>query len=299
MQNNSFGKYINNGNKNNVATTNKPRFSVAIKSDAYQNLINSSLGDKEVARKFVAEISSVVSINPSLSKCDAGTILSAGLLAQSLNLPLAPSLGFCYLVPYGDKAQFQMGYKGLVQLAQRSGQFKKLGVRPVHEGEYAGQDEFGDDLFNFSHEFDNNKTIGYFAYFRLLNGFEKTMYWTVEQVQAHAKKYSKTYGSTSSTNVWRDNEESMSCKTVLKLLINRYAPMSVEMQKAIQADQSVINQDGTYSYVDNPAYEEEQPKKPTTRKPVSNSLIQEELEEKEEENFDDVLPFDDMSEEDN
>ena len=264
---NQFGNYINK--KNEVAKS-QPKFSVAIKSDAYQNLINNTLGDKEVARRFVAEISSVVSNNYKLAKCDAGSILSAGLLAQSLNLPLAPALGFSYLVPYGDKAQFQIGYKGLIQLGQRSGQFERLGVREVHEGEYIGQDEFGDDLFKFSHEFDDNKVVGYFAYFKLLNGFKKTMYWTVEQVKKHAKKYSKTYASTGDTNVWRDNFDTMACKTVLKLLLNRYAPLSVEMQKAIQADQAVINQDGSYSYVDNDSYVE--PTKPTSRTVVNNTL---------------------------
>jgi len=291
---NQFGKYINDGKSGNTGavTTSQPRFSVAIKSDAYQKLINNTLGDKEVARKFVAEISSVVSNNPMLQKCDAGSILSAGLLAQSINLPLAPTLGFCYLVPYGNKAQFQISYRGLVQLAQRSKQFERLGVREVHEGEYIGQDEFGDDLFKFSHDFDNNKCVGYFAYFKLTNGFKKTMFWTVEQVKKHAQKYSKTFNSTSSTNVWRDNFDTMASKTVLKLLINRYAPMSVEMQKAVQADQAVINQDGSYSYVDN---EPQELTKPTSRKTVNNSLADDnESVEKVAQNddFSEGLPFD-------
>lgn len=254
---------------NNVTT--KPRFSVAIKSEAMQQLINNTLGDKEVARKFVAEISSVVGNNPMLTTCDAGSIVSAGLLAQSLNMPLASSLGFCYIVPYGKenpKAQFQLGYKGLIQLSMRSGQFNRLGVREVHKGEYIGQDEFGDDLFNFSHDFDDNEVIGYYAYFQLTNGFKKTMYWTKEQVKKHAQKYSKSFNATGSTNVWRDNFETMACKTVLKLLLNRYAPMSVDMQKAVEADQAVINQDGSYSYVDN----EPELTKPTSRKTVNNSL---------------------------
>lgn len=239
----------------NVTTT-QPKFSVAIRSEGYQKLINDTLGDKEVARRFVAEISTVVSQNYQLQKCDAASILSAGLTAQTLNLPLAPTLGFSYVVPYGDKAQFQIGWKGLVQLAQRSGQFERLGVRPVHEGEYLGQDEFGDDLFKFSHEFDNNKVVGYYAYFKLLNGFKKTMYWTVEQCEQHGKKYSKSFN-----NLWKSSFDAMAQKTVLKLLLNRYAPLSIEMQKAIQADQAVINEDGSYSYVDNPSYTEEKPTK--------------------------------------
>lgn len=246
-------------------TNTQPKFSVAIKSDAYQKLINETLGDKEVARRFVAEISTVVAQNYQLQKCDAASILSAGLTAQTLNLPLAPTLGFSYVVPYGNKAQFQIGWKGLVQLAQRSGQFERLGVRPVHEGEYIGQDEFGDDLFKFSHEFDNNKVVGYYAYFKLLNGFKKTLYWTVEQCEQHGRKYSKSYD-----NLWKSSFDSMAQKTVLKLLLNRYAPLSIEMQKAIQADQAVINVDGSYSYVDNPNYvdEEQKPKKTNVRNTI-------------------------------
>lgn len=278
----------------NQMTNSKPRFSVAIKSEGYQKLINDTLGDKEVARKFVAEISSVVSNNPILSTCDAGSILSAGLLAQSLNMPLAPSLGFCYIVPYGGKAQFQLGYKALIQMSMRSGQFQRLGVREVHEGEYIGQDEFGDDLFNFSHEFDENKIVGYYAYFQLTNGFKKTLYWTKQQVESHAKKYSKSYSSSSSTNVWRDNFDTMASKTVLKLLLNRYAPMSVEMQKAVQADQAVINQDGSFSYIDN---QDAEPTKPTSRKVVNNSSLAEEeglekVTQNSQEEYSEELPFD-------
>lgn len=234
----------------------KPKFSAALKSESYQRLINDTLGDKNVAQTFIAEISTVVSQNYQLQECDPATILSAGLMAQTLKLPLSPTLGFAYVLPFKSKnglscATFQVGYKGLIQLAQRSGQFERLGVREVHEGEYIGQDEFGDDLFKFSHEFDSKPVVGYFAYFRLTNGFKKTMYWTVDQCKAHAKKYSRSYGNGKGTDLWTDNFDLMASKTVLKLLLNRYAPLSVELQKAVAADQSVINQDGSYSYVDN------------------------------------------------
>jgi recombination protein RecT len=270
-------------------TNTQPKFSVAISSPGYQKLINDTLGDKEVARRFVAEISTVVSQNAQLQKCEAASILSAGLTAQTLNLPLAPTLGFSYVVPYGDKAQFQIGWKGLVQLAQRSGQFERLGVRPVHEGEYLGQDEFGDDLFKFSHEFDNNKIVGYYAYFKLLNGFKKTLYWTVEQCERHGKKYSKSFN-----NLWKSSFDAMAEKTVLKLLLNRYAPLSIEMQKAIQADQAVINEDGSYSYVDNPNYVEEKPQgKKTT---VKNTIEDVDVDTGEVNEFDSYIPADELAE---
>ena len=231
------------------------KFSVAIRSEGYQKLINDTLGDKKVAQTFVAEISTVVSQNYQLQECDPATILSSGLMAQTLKLPLSPTLGFAYILPFKSKngmpkATFQIGYKGLIQLAQRSGQFERLGVREVHEGEYIGQDEFGDDLFKFSHDCDNNPIVGYFAYFQLLNGFKKTMYWTVEQCKSHARRYSRSYGNNKGTDLWTDNFDLMASKTVLKLLLNRYAPLSVELQKAVAADQSVIREDGSFDYVD-------------------------------------------------
>lgn len=256
-----------------MAENSKPKFSVAIRSDAYQKLINSTLGNQEVARNFVADITSAVANNRQLQNCDAGTILSAGLVAASLKLPLTNTLGFAYVVPYGEKAQFQIGYKGLIQLAQRSGQFERLGVRPVHDGEYVGQDEFGDDEFKFSHEHDNKEVVGYYAYFKLLNGFKKTIYWTVEQCKAHGKKYSRSFGNGKGTDLWTDNFDLMAQKTVLKLLLNRYAPLSVELQKAIVSDQAVIKEDGTCDYVDNETGEIEERKTN-----VSNTIIPDENE---------------------
>lgn len=262
---------------NELAKKQTPKFSVAIKSEAYQRLINDTLGDKKVAQTFVAEISTVVAQNPQLQECDAVTILSAGLMAQTLKLPLSPTLGFAYILPFKNmitgisRATFQIGYKGLIQLAQRSGQFERLGVREVHEGEYIGQDEFGDDLFKFSHEFDNKPVVGYFAYFQLLNGFRKTMYWTVDQCKNHAKKYSRSYGNNKGTDLWSTNFDLMAEKTVLKLLLNRYAPLSVDLQKAFQSDQAVIKEDGTYEYVDNSDNEEYEKLKTT----VNNSIIPE------------------------
>lgn len=242
------------------------KFSVAIQSDAYKNLINSTLGDKEVARTFVAEISTVVSQNKLLASpdADAGTIISAGLLAQSLKMPLAPTLGFCYIVPYKDNkagiinAQFQIGYKGLIQLAQRSGQFERLNVLPVHQSEYLGMDEDGEEQFKFDHKYDDEKVVGYRAFFKLNNGFKKSLYMTVEQLTKHAKRYSRSFGNNKGTDLWTSDFDIMASKTVLKLLLNRYAPLSIEMQKAILADQAVIKDDGTYDYVDNTPVEIEQ-----------------------------------------
>ncbi len=233
-------------------------FSVVVASDSYRKLINNTLGDPNVARAFIADISAVVANNPALKECEPSTIITAGLVAASLKLPLAGNLGLAYLVPYKDKktgvmkAQFQVGWKGLVQLSQRSSQFERLGSRVVHKGEYKGQDEFGDDLFNFSHDYDNEEVIGYYAYFKLTNGFVKTLYMTKEQCEKHAFKYSSSYKyDKNKTTLWSTEFDFMCQKTVLKLLLNRYAPLSIDMQTAIKADQAVINEDGSYDYVDN------------------------------------------------
>lgn len=250
--------------KNSVAkkATNQARFSVTIQEEKYQKMINDTLGDKEVARTFVAEITSVVANNNNIAKCTTPSILGAGLLAQSLKLPLTQSLGFAYLVPYQSTnkdgqtfnvCQFQIGWKGLVQLCQRTNQFANIGVRPVHDGEWVGQDEFGEDIFKFDHKFDSNKVVGYFAYFKLLSGFKKTLYWTVEQCEAHGTKYSQAHrgkNKGSDFDNWSKMFEQMAEKTVLKQLLSKYAPMSVEISRAVENDQAVI-EDGTVTYVDN------------------------------------------------
>lgn len=229
---------------------NKVKFSVAIQSDTYKKMINNTLGDPNEAKKFIANISTAVSANPKLQDCDAGSIISAGLAANSLGLPINQTLGFAYILPYGAKAQFQIGYKGLIQLCLRSGQYKKIGVKPVHKGETQGQDEFGDEVIKFDHKFDNEPIVGYFAYFQLVNGATVTSYKTVEECKEHGKKYSKSYG-----NLWTTNFDTMAMKTTLKLLLSKYGIMSTEMQNAIRYDQAVINTlDGkeVVDYVDNP-----------------------------------------------
>lgn len=239
----------------------QPKFSVALRSDAFQKLINDTLGDKELARQFVADISTVVSGNYKLQSCDAGSILSAGLVAQSLKLPLTQSLGYAYVVPYGTKAQFQIGYKGLIQLAIRTGQYKTIGARPVHEGEYVGQDKYGEDTFKFDHKYDLEKVVGYYAYFELMNGFSKSIYWTVEQCEAHGSRYSEAHKGKNrggEYDRWSSAFDDMALKTVLKQLLSKWGIMSVEMQKAVTYDQAVINQDGTPDYVDNTEEVEEE-----------------------------------------
>ena len=163
--------------------------------------------------------------------------ISAAVVSASLDLPLDPNLGFAAIVPYGDKAQFQIMYKGLIQLAMRSGQYKTIGVTEIYEGELISENRLtGEYVFDFTGK-KSDTIIGFAAYFSLLNGFEKTVYWPMSQVEAHGKRFSQTFKK--GYGLWKDDFTAMGKKTVLKSLISKYGPMSIEMQKATRYDQSV------------------------------------------------------------
>ena len=234
-----------------IKKQNKQKFSVVIHQDNIKNMINNTLGNEKDGQMFIANLTSVVSSNPLLQNCDAGTIISAGLMANALKLPLNQTLGFAYIIPYKEKAQFQIGYKGFIQLALRSGQYEKIGVKPVHKGETQGQDEFGDEIIKFDHAFDNEEVVGYYAYFKLTNGAKMVNYMTKEQCEKHGKRYSKSYDY-----LWTNDFDTMAMKTCLKLLLSKYGIMSVDIHNAIKYDQSVLNIKGDeeiVEYVDNPA----------------------------------------------
>jgi len=242
--------------------TNKPKFSLQISSVGYQNLIKNTLGDKKLAQQFVADISTVVGNNDRLQQCDAASIVSGGLTAYTLHLPMSPTLGYCYLIPYGNKAQFQIGWKGLLQLAIRTEKYTAIGTNAVRESEYLGVDKrTREPLIEFKNAVDlDEKIVGYMAYFDMCNGFTKTWYMSTEEIEAHAKKYSKSYVSGKGTNVWRDDFDGMAQKTVLKQLLSKYGLLSPEMQKAIQYDQAVVDENGNPEYVDTPSEEEKEVK---------------------------------------
>lgn len=237
----------------------KPKFSLAIQSEGYKKLINNTLGDPKRSAKFIAAISSAVATNSSLQQCDAGSILSGALLGEALNLSPSPQLGQYYLVPFKDKAQFQLGYKGYIQLAIRSGQYKDIDVIEVREGEYLGRDKTtGKHQFEFIEdevERENKPIIGYMAYFEYLNGFYKNLYWSKEKMQKHALEYSQAYASDikkgTNYSFWSKDFDGMAFKTMLRQLISKWGIMSIDMQEAITKDMSVVKEDGTYDYVDN------------------------------------------------
>lgn len=246
---------------NSLQKKSKP-FSVAIQGDTYKKLINNTLGNPKKAERFIAAISSAVSANEALQSCDAGTILSAGLLGEALNLSPSPQLGQYYLVPYGNKAQFQLGYKGYIQLAIRSGQYKRLNVVEIKEGELVSYnpltEEIEVNLIENEEVREQTPTAGYYAMFEYINGFTKSMYWSKTRMEAHAQKFSKSYNK--STSIWKTEFDSMAKKTMLRQLISKWGIMSIEMQNAFENDMAVIHENGTQEYVDNQLEDiEEQP----------------------------------------
>ena len=198
---------------------------------------------------FLTSVLQVVASNELLAKADPMSIFNASLMAATLDLPINNNLGFAYIVPYAGKAQFQLGYKGFIQLAQRSGQFKTISATPIYEGQLVESNPLTGFRFDFS--VTSDKVIGFAAYFELLNGFQKTFFMPIDKMEAHGKKFSKTFEKNSS--LWKTDFEGMGVKTVIKLLLSKYAPLSIEMQKAVIIDQAVINnEDATdITYIDN------------------------------------------------
>lgn len=210
-----------------------------VKSDAIIKSAERTLGSK--GQQFLTSVLALANSSPAIAECNPMTTYNACLTAATLDLPINQNLGFAYIVPYRNKgnmeAQFQMGWRGFVQLAMKSQQFQNLGSRPVYESELVGVDDFtGEPKFDFKLEKDG-KVIGYMAYFVLLNGFRKSEYMSIEEIEKHAKRYSQSYKN--GFGVWKDNFDAMAKKTVLKLLLSRYAPLSTEMQTAIEQDQKV------------------------------------------------------------
>ena len=238
----------------------KPKFSVAISTPGYQKLINNTLQDANRARRFTAAITSAVSANPALQDCDAGTILSGALLGESLNLSPSPQLGQYYLVPFNDNkrgckvAQFQLGYKGYIQLAVRSGYYKKLNVLAIKDGELINFDPLNEEIeVNLIKDEvirENTETIGYYAMFEYSNGFKKAMYWSREKMEAHALKYSKGYAAKKGYTFWEKDFDGMGYKTMLRQLISKWGIMSIEMQNAYEGDMASLDGEKK-NYIDN------------------------------------------------
>lgn len=231
--------------------------------DAVKNQINSVIGGKNGDR-FISSIVSAVNTNKELQSCTNQSILSAALLGNSLGLSPSPQLGQYYMVPFNDKAkgkvaQFQLGYKGYLQLAMRSGQYKKLNVLAIKNGELVRYDPLNEEIEVNLIEDDtvreNTETIGYYAMFEYTNGFKKTLYWSKKKMEEHALKYSQAYAADkrkgTAWTFWAKDFDSMAYKTMLRQLISKWGIMSIDMMTAFDKDMAVINQDGSSYYVDN------------------------------------------------
>lgn len=247
----------------NNSLTQKPKMSLTayLTHDAVKEQINKVIGGKD-GDKFISSIVSAVQTNPTLQECTNQSILSGALLGQSLNLSPSPQLGQYYLVPYNNKgvkeAQFQLGYKGMVQLAIRSGQYKRLNALAIKEGELIKYDPLNEEievkLIDDELARERAKTIGYYAMYELINGFKKSMYWSRQKMEAHAMRYSKGYQAKKGYTFWEKDFDGMALKTMYRRLLST-APMSIEMQTAYEKDMAVIRSDNTVEYVDNADYE--------------------------------------------
>lgn len=258
---------------NNTLAAQKPKFSMVIKSDTYQSLIKQTLGNPKKAERYTAAIMSAVATNPQLQNCEAKTILSGSLLAESLNLAHSPQLGQYYLVPFKVKAKngipehfdatFILGYKGYLQLAIRSGNYKHINVMEIKEGELVSYNPFDEEIvFNPIQDVDEREkapTIGYYAMFEYVNGFKKVLYWSKAQMLAHADRYSPAFNKASYekllngeipdrdlwkySSFWYKDFDGMAKKTMLRQLISKWGVMSTDMVQALDTDNSVIKID--------------------------------------------------------
>ena len=255
-------------------------FSQAMQTEKYKKHINNTLGDPVRAARFAANITSAVAVNPTLQECDAGTILAGALLGESLLLQPSPQLGQFYLVPFESKAkrdrqgnvikpaclkaQFVLGYKGYIQLALRTGQYKRLNVLEVKSGELGGWDPFEERFheMHFIEDFEKRAampTVGYIAHFEYINGFQKTLYWTADQMMSHADKYSPAFSAAAYkkllngeipqnelwkySSFWYKDFDGMAKKTMLRQLISKWGIMTAEMTMAYERDGHVMRPD--------------------------------------------------------
>lgn len=232
-----------------LAEAKKLSFASLIKSDKVQASLAGTLGDAMRAKTFTASLISAVNTNTALRECEGMSTISAALLGESLKLSPSPQLGHYYLVPFKDnkagvtKATFQLGWKGYYQLALRSGQYRNIDAVAIKEGELeeynpvTGEIKINPTIDPVARE--NAKTIGYYAFFELVNGFKKQMYWSKEKMEAHALKYSKGYSAKKGYTFWEKDFDGMALKTMYRQLIGKYGIMSIDMQTAYSADMTV------------------------------------------------------------
>ncbi len=247
-----------------LAEAKKLGFASLIKSDKVQASLSGTLGDAMKAKTFTASLISAVNTTPTLRECDGMSIISSALLGESLKLSPSPQLGQYYMMPFKDnksgttKATFVLGWKGYYQLALRSGQYRNLDAVAVKEGELEEYNPITGDIklkpISDPLARENAKTIGYYAFFELTNGFRKAMYWSKEKMEQHALKYSQGYRAKKGYTFWEKDFDSMALKTMYRQLISKYGIMSIDMQKAYSNDMtiqpSIVSDDEAPVYFD-------------------------------------------------
>lgn len=264
-----------NNSLTQAKTTQRLGFTAYLTQDAVNAQIAKVVGGKNSTR-FVSSVISAVQTNPALAECTNQSILSAALQGEALNLPPSPQLGYFFMIPFKNKkkgcteAQFQLSAKGYKQLAMRSGQYLDIDVLYIHEGEYLGRDKYtGKQKFEFIEDDDERESkpiIGYLAYFEMLNGFRKQMYWTKSKMEAHADKYSNAFSLEASkklaegkipqnelwkySSYWYTSFDEMAEKTMIRQLLSKWGMLTTEIAMAMDADMAVINEDGTKDYVE-------------------------------------------------
>ena len=264
-------------------TKEQKTFSNFLMGDAIKRKINETVGGAN-GQRFITSILSAVSTNPTLQECEHSSIISAAFLGEALKLSPSPQLGQYYMVPFNKKsydengkeivikvAQFQIGYKGYIQLAERTGVYKTINVLAIKEGELIKYDPLNEtiqvNLIEDDEVREETPTVGYYAMFEYLNGFRKTMYWTKKKMLLHADKYSKAFNKESYeklqagkipqkdlwkySSFWYKDFDGMAYKTMLRQLISKWGIMSIEMQEAFEKDMAEIKEDGNYNYIEN------------------------------------------------
>lgn len=249
----------NTKNQGIASRSAKPSFSTFMSTENVKNMINNVVGKN--SDMFITSIVSAVSTNKDLQACEQYSILSCALLGTSLNLSPSPQLGQYYLVPYRDnksgttRAQFILGYKGYIQLAIRSGMYRKLNVLAIKEGELIKYDPLNEEievnLIDDEIKRENAKTIGYYAMFEYTNGFRKAIYWSRAKMEKHASTYSKGYAAKKGYTFWEKDFDAMAFKTMLRHLISKWGVMSIDLQNALEVDNKVVVKDGEYIDVSN------------------------------------------------